>query len=151
MGRSLSGGLIDLARKTSWGCRSDVPEQLHTHYPQTMGCTRSNKVQQTRDAGEALARLGIGVAMCLTMGVYGQTVAPPRNGYLGYRAAESKSEKIAYGLSVDDFRSETIAIERQIILQLEMGAQSFSLLFVIQTLHNFGSRTGEDLASSRSA
>jgi hypothetical protein len=49
---------------------------------------------------------------------------------------ESKSGKIAYGLSVSDFSIKDNGVEQQIVLQSDLGAQPISLLFVIQTGHN---------------
>ena len=86
----------------------------------------------------------VSLAMCLTLGSYGQTVAPLHNGTIWVPAlVESKSGKIAYGLSVDDFSIKDNGIEQQIILQSDMGAQPISLLFVIQTGHNSAAQLGK--------
>jgi len=86
----------------------------------------------------------VSLAMCLTLGSYGQTIAPINSGTVWVPAlVESKSGKIAYGLSVDDFSIKDNGIEQQIILQSDMGAQPISLLFVIQTGHSSAAQLGK--------
>jgi VWFA-related protein len=86
------------------------------------------------ESPEMLKRSWVSLAMCLTFGSYGQTSAPLPNGTIWVPTlVESKSGKIAYGLSVDDFSIKDNGVEQQIILQSDMGAQPISLLLVIQT------------------
>jgi von Willebrand factor type A domain len=86
----------------------------------------------------------VSLAMCLTLGSYGQTIAPINSGTVWVPTlVESKSGKIAYGLSVGDFSIKDNGIEQQIILQSDMGAQPISLLFVIQTGHNVAAQLGK--------
>lgn len=83
---------------------------------------------------------GISLTICLTLGAFRQTVAPLHDGAIWVPAlVESKSGKIAYGLSVDDFTIRDNGIEQQIILQSALGAQPISLLLVIQTGRNSAS------------
>jgi VWFA-related protein len=82
--------------------------------------------------------------MCITLGSYGQTVAPLHSGTVWVPAlVESKPGKIAYGLSVDDFSIKDNGTEQQVILQSDIGAQPISLLFVIQTGHNSAAQLGK--------
>jgi len=86
----------------------------------------------------------VSLTMCLTLGTYGQTVAPLHGGTVWIPAlVEAKSGKIAYGLSVDDFSVKDNGIEQQIVLQSDIGAQPMSLVFVIQTGNNSAAQLGK--------
>jgi hypothetical protein len=91
---------------------------------------RSIEHRSQNGESEMLKGSWISLAMCLTLGSHGQTVAPiPPTGTVWVPAlVESKSGKIAYGLSVDDFSIKDDGVEQQIVLQSDLGAQPISLL-----------------------
>jgi VWFA-related protein len=86
-----------------------------------------------------------GVAICLTIGVYGQTTAPVHNGTMVMVPAlvESKSGEIAYGLSADDFSIKDDGVQQRISLENDSDIKPISLLLVIQTGHNISPQLGK--------
>jgi VWFA-related protein len=86
-----------------------------------------------------------GAVMCLTLGSFEQTVAPIRNGTTVWVPAlvESKSEKIAYDLSADDFSIKDDGVEQRITLEKDTDAQPIALLLVIQTGQNVTAQLAE--------
>jgi VWFA-related protein len=109
---------------------------------QLAGCIASRCEKERQPMGK---ELWFSFAMCLTLGSYGQTAAPARNGTTVWVPAlvESKSGKIVYGLSADDFSIKDDGIEQRISLETDSDLRPVSVLLVIQTGHNVAPQLGE--------